>query len=177
LHLRVFGGCDHLELSREDELHRRKQHRPDGARRNSLCEIHFAALGLKAFFIDHQVVADFAREAGLPGVPHLRVAQISDPALFAALDSTATSIQTGETALEQQVRFVEFLAGVLGYAENAPGDTVYSHGHAAIRRSRDLLQARFNETVTLSELAAVSRLSRFHLARCFSDGLGLPPHA
>lgn len=131
----------------------------------------------KAFFIDRQVVADFAREAGLPGVPHLRVAQISDPALFAALDRTATSIATGETALEQQVRFVEFLAGVLGYAENAPGNTVYSHGHAAIRRARDLLQARFNETVTLSELAAVSRLSRFHLARCFSDGLGLPPHA
>jgi len=131
----------------------------------------------KAFFIDRQVVADFAREAGLSGVPHLRVAQISDPALFAALDRAATSIESGETVLEQQVRFVEFLAGVLGYAENAPGKTVYSHGHAAIRRARDLLQARFNETVALSELAAVSRLSRFHLARCFSDGLGLPPHA
>jgi len=131
----------------------------------------------KAFFIDRQVVSDFARESGLSGVPHLQVAQISDPALFAALERAASSIEAGEESLDQQISFVEFLAGVLGYAEKAPRNAVYSHAHAAIRRARDLLQMRFNETVTLSELAAASRLSRFHLIRSFANGLGLPPHA
>jgi AraC-like DNA-binding protein len=131
----------------------------------------------KAFFIDRQVVSDFARESGLSGVPHLQVAQISDPALFAALERAASSIEAGEESLDQQISFVEFLAGVLGYAEKAPRNAVYSHAHAAIRRARDLLQMRFNETVTLSELAAASRLSRFHLIKSFANGLGLPPHA
>jgi AraC-like DNA-binding protein len=131
----------------------------------------------KALFIDRQVVSDFARESGLSGVPHLQVAQISDPALFAALGRAASSIEAGEESLDQQISFVEFLAGVLGYAEKAPRNAAYSHAHAAIRRARDLLQMRFNETVTLSELAAASRLSRFHLIRSFANGLGLPPHA
>jgi AraC-like DNA-binding protein len=131
----------------------------------------------KAFFIDRQVLSDFAHEAGLSGAPHLRVAQISDPALFAALERAASSVEAGEGFLEQQISFVKFLAGVLGYAEKKPRNVVYSHAHAAIRRARDLLQMRFNETVTLSELATASHLSRFHLIRSFTNGLGLPPHA
>jgi len=131
----------------------------------------------KAFFIDREVVADFAREAGIPGVPHFRAAQVSDPALFASLERAASFIEAGEDPLGQQVGFVEFLARVLGHAEKAPRYAVYSHGHAAIRRARDILQTRFNETVTLSELAAASHLSRFHLVRSFAEGLGLPPHA
>jgi AraC-like DNA-binding protein len=131
----------------------------------------------KAFFIDREVVGDFAHEARIPGVPHLRAAQVSDPALFAALERMALSMEAGEDSLGQQVSFVEFLARVLGYAEKAPRKAVHSHAHAAIRRARDLLQSRFNETVTLSELAAASHLSRFHLVRSFADGIGLPPHA
>jgi AraC-like DNA-binding protein len=131
----------------------------------------------KALFIDRQVLSDFAHEAGLSGVPHLRVAQISDVALFGALERAASSIEAGEGFLEQQVSFVKFLSGVLGYGEKAPRNAVYSHAHAPIRRARDLLQMRFNETVTLSELAAASHLSRFHLIRSFVNGVGLPPHA
>jgi AraC-like DNA-binding protein len=131
----------------------------------------------KAFFIDRDVIGDFAREAGIPGVPHLRAAQVSDAALFAALERMASSMEAGEDPLGQQVSFVEFLARVLGYAEKAPCDAVHSHAHAAIRRARDILQTRFNEMVTLSELAAASHLSRFHLVRSFADGIGLPPHA
>jgi AraC-like DNA-binding protein len=131
----------------------------------------------KAFFIDHKVVAEFAHEAGISSKPHLRVAQITDPALFRALARAASSIQGGETSLDQQVTFGRFLAGVMGYAEKAPAKSAHSHTPAALRRARDLLQARFSETVTLSELSLASHLSRFHLARCFSKEFGLPPHA
>jgi AraC-like DNA-binding protein len=86
-------------------------------------------------------------------------------------------METGEGPLGQQVSFVEFLARVLGYAEKAPRYAVHSHVHAAIRRARDIPQTRFSETVTLSELAAASHLSRFHLVRSFTQRVGLPPHA
>ena len=129
----------------------------------------------KAFFVDREVVSEFAREAGLYGVQHFQEAQVADPALYSGLIRCASSIQAGEAALDQQVKFVEFLTAVLGYTEKKPAITTYAH--AAIRRARTLLHARFNESVTLAELSAASHLSRFHLVRSFTREFGLPPHA
>ena len=41
----------------------------------------------------------------------------------------------------------------------------------------DDIEARFAEPVSLDELAAVGRLSRFHFARAFAQATGLAPHA
>jgi AraC-like DNA-binding protein len=49
--------------------------------------------------------------------------------------------------------------------------------HAAVRRARAYLEERWAEPVTLGELAAHARLSRFELARTFRAQVGLPPHA
>jgi AraC-like DNA-binding protein len=54
----------------------------------------------------------------------------------------------------------------------APGDD-----RLAVRRARDYLHAAFAEDVTLDALAAVARMSRFHLSRLFTRAHGLPPHA
>jgi AraC-like DNA-binding protein len=131
----------------------------------------------KAFFVDLEVVSELAREAGLSRVQHLRIAHIADPVLFAALNRAASSIQAGESSLDQQVNFVEFLTGVIGYAEELPSNVTYSHAHNALRRARDLLHARFNEPVTLTALAEAAHISRFHLVRSFTHGYGIPPHA
>ena len=47
----------------------------------------------------------------------------------------------------------------------------------SVRRARELLDARFTETIALDELAAHARLDKFHLCRAFRDEVGLPPHA
>jgi AraC-like DNA-binding protein len=49
--------------------------------------------------------------------------------------------------------------------------------HAAVRRAVAHLRERWNERVTLAELAAVAGLSRFELARRFRAQTGLAPHA
>lgn len=49
--------------------------------------------------------------------------------------------------------------------------------HAAVRRARAHLEERWAERVSLGELAAHARLSRFELARTFRAQVGLPPHA
>lgn len=49
--------------------------------------------------------------------------------------------------------------------------------HAAVRRARRHLEERWAEPVTLGELAAAARLSRFELARTFRAQVGLAPHA
>jgi AraC-like DNA-binding protein len=47
----------------------------------------------------------------------------------------------------------------------------------AVTRARQLLDARFTETIVLNELAVHARLDKFRLCRAFRDEVGLPPHA
>ena len=49
--------------------------------------------------------------------------------------------------------------------------------HAAVRRARAHLRERWDQPVTLAELAAVAGLSRFELVRRFREQSGVPPHA
>jgi AraC-like DNA-binding protein len=47
----------------------------------------------------------------------------------------------------------------------------------AIELAKHYLHDNFNEQVSLDELAAVTKLSRFHLVRAFARRTGIPPHA
>ena len=49
--------------------------------------------------------------------------------------------------------------------------------HAAVRRARSHLRERWDEKVTLAELAAAAGLSRFELIRRFRESNGVTPHA
>jgi AraC-like DNA-binding protein len=49
--------------------------------------------------------------------------------------------------------------------------------HAAVRRARRHLSERWDQRVTLAELAAAAGLSRFELVRRFRDQNGVTPHA
>ncbi|MBV9367719.1 MAG: AraC family transcriptional regulator [Solirubrobacterales bacterium] len=49
--------------------------------------------------------------------------------------------------------------------------------HAAVRRARAHLRERWDQRVTLAELAAVAGLSRFELVRRFREQDGITPHA
>ena len=49
--------------------------------------------------------------------------------------------------------------------------------HAAVRRARRHLSERWDQRVTLAELAAVAGLSRFELVRRFGQQNGVSPHA
>ncbi|HET8824541.1 MAG TPA: AraC family transcriptional regulator [Terriglobales bacterium] len=48
---------------------------------------------------------------------------------------------------------------------------------SAVIRARRLLDERYAEAVSLSELARLTGLSPFHLNRCFARKVGMPPHA
>jgi AraC-like DNA-binding protein len=81
------------------------------------------------------------------------------------------------TALARDERLAAMILRLAAHARGgariaAPGDD-----RAAVRRARDYLHAEFAEDVTLDALAAVARISRFHLSRLFTRAHGLPPHA
>jgi AraC-like DNA-binding protein len=49
--------------------------------------------------------------------------------------------------------------------------------HAAVRRAGEHLRERWDQPVSLAELAGVAGLSRFELARRFREQIGVAPHA
>ena len=79
-------------------------------------------------------------------------------------------------ALARDERLAAMVLRLAAHA-GAPHVAAPGNDRAAVRRARDYLHAAFAEDVTLDALAAVARMSRFHLSRLFTRAHGLPPHA
>jgi AraC-like DNA-binding protein len=97
-----------------------------------------------------------------------------DPGLVGAFSRLFRAMDDGEK-LETEEHLFAFLAALVQRGETAlPESRTHSK---AVRRARDLLHARFGETVSLDELAKAAGAERFALLRAFSKELGLTPHA
>jgi AraC-like DNA-binding protein len=146
-------------------------------------EIHYNTYvakpaNFKVFFIDPQAFADCARQLGRPEGFHFPPAPTtSDPRLFPALQRLCASIEDGHDALEQQSLFAACVMAFGRHLEHQPRTLEVTNGRFAVERAKTHLQDRFDEAVSLHELAAVSQLSQFHLVHAFTKHVGLPPHA
>ena len=132
----------------------------------------------KVLFIDPSLFKRTVVElGGSREWPHFRIGHVDDPLLFAAIYSMCASAEAGALVLEQQARFAECTRLLLNYVEHWPHRVDRLRPQSAVSRAKDYLRAQFREAVTLDELAAMSGLSRFHLAHAFTAQVGLAPHA
>jgi len=128
-------------------------------------------------FVDPRLLSEHMRELGLP-LLHFAPAPITaDPELFPALHRLRTSMESGHDGLEQQSLFAACIAAFAQHARHKPRTLEATNGKRAVERAKAYLHDRFDEAVSLLQLAEVSRLSQFHLARAFTKHVGLPPHA
>jgi AraC-like DNA-binding protein len=120
-----------------------------------------------------------ANEIGIERTPHFAVIQDNSRAIVRAFERPFGAIGTGETTLEQQSRLtlcIQLLfENCIERAAPAARDRI--RVRTPIERAKMYLRDRFNESVSLDELAGVAGLSRFHLLRTFAAQVGLPPHA
>jgi AraC-like DNA-binding protein len=132
----------------------------------------------KTLFIEPPLFADATREMGCARSLHFSPDPIAhDPYLYGALARLCGSIEAGGEALEQQSWFVTAVAAIALHAEREAAAAELKSSKLAVYRAKAHLKERFNELVSLDELAAVSRVSRFHLVHAFTKETGLPPHA
>ncbi|MGN6870544.1 MAG: AraC family transcriptional regulator [Solirubrobacteraceae bacterium] len=132
----------------------------------------------KVLYIEPRLVHEWdERDATPPGAARWVV--FRDVALRAALDRAHTALITeppGDIAIEEAV-----LHGVAALRPHLrPGPPARGPDraeHAAVRRARHHLRERWDQRVTLAELAAVSGLSRFELVRRFREHNAVTPHA
>lgn len=133
----------------------------------------------RVLHISPDVMEDAARELGIRG-GRVRFKQVlvHGRALFRVTTRLHEALESHHSALERQALFVHCVQQLLEETTEVKARRpMASPEPAAVRRTRELLDARFSENVSLDELARASGISRFHLSRTFGSAVGLPPHA
>ena len=130
----------------------------------------------KVLFIRPEVF-EHAADAALARAPHFDLLPRATPAtMFQTVYALCDSFERGESLLEQEGRLVECLRRFVACAQR-PVATPGVAEPRAVARAKAYLKDRYSESVTLTELAAVAGLSKFHLVRQFAKQTGLSPHA
>jgi AraC-like DNA-binding protein len=132
----------------------------------------------KVLYIDPEIVHDWAQRDGRP--PRAaRWVVFRDVALRAALDRAHAALITeppGDIAIEEAV--LHAVAALRPHLRPGPPGRGREHAeHAAVRRAHAHLRERWDQRVTLTELAGVAGLSRFELVRRFREQNAVTPHA
>jgi AraC-like DNA-binding protein len=136
----------------------------------------------KVLYVEPSVWHDWA-EMGGPAPRAARWVVFRDPALRAALLRAHSALALPAPGLEGEESVLGAIAGLAPHLRGASMTTSVPHRrrvdgeHAAVRRARAYLQDRWDQPVSLAELAGVAGLSRFELIRRFRGQNGLTPHA
>ncbi len=131
----------------------------------------------KVLYVEPSVLSDWAQRDG-PAPRAARWVVFRDHALRAALVSAHTALARETSGLVVEEKMLEAIAGLTPHLRGASPARQREHGeHPAVRRARRHLEDRWDQPVSLVELAGVAGLSRFELLRRFRQHNGLTPHA
>jgi len=102
---------------------------------------------------------------------------VSDPDLVADFLSLHRTLQGRTTRLECDALLLDFFASMSsrGLME-IPHLRTAGRESFAVRRAQDFLNERFEDPVSLDELARIANLSPYYFHRTFCRETGMPPH-
>jgi AraC-like DNA-binding protein len=140
-----------------------------------------AGWSYRMFYLEPELLARAASElAGRrAGAPHFAAGVLHDPGLAARVRGLHCLLEA-DTAprLALEARLLDLLTHwIARHAAQPPAVRDAGREFGAVARARALLDERCGEDLSLADLAAETGLSAWHLARAFTAGVGLPPHA
>jgi AraC-like DNA-binding protein len=107
--------------------------------------------------------------------PHFTPEAVHDPELANAIRSLCRSMTEPDAALRRQAMTLDVLHRALRHSDgHAPAPS--TNEPDAVRRVREVIDDRYDENLTLSELASIARLSPFRLCHSFRRAVGFAPH-
>jgi len=111
-------------------------------------------------------------------LPLFRRAAARDDALAATLLAFHRSLEAGTlSALEAESRLMELLLAAIGrHASYPPGPLQRGRHSPLVRQIGEYLREHLSAHPTLSDLARLTGLTRFHLLRQFKRDTGMAPH-
>lgn len=111
------------------------------------------------------------------GSLHFKIPQLEGSRAASALTRLHASVNRGASPLEIDQHHVEATELLLEHAAERPLIRPrWGRHHPSVRRALEVLHASFASSISLDELARESRISKFHLARCFRETTGMAPH-
>lgn len=111
------------------------------------------------------------------GSIHFKQPQLDRPDVTAAFERLHRAVNGPASRLELDDCYVDCTVCLLELAgERAPRRPRFGRSHPSVRRALDMLHDDFAQNVSLDDLSRETRLSKFHLARCFREATGLAPH-
>lgn len=134
----------------------------------------------QVLYVDPAILHDWADRDG-PAPRAARWVVFRDPRLRSALLAAHAALADEMWGLGLEEKVLESIAGLTphlrGAARVGAAERSGRPEHAAVRRARRYLQDRWDQPVSLRELAGEAGLSRFELIRRFAQQNGLTPHA
>jgi AraC-like DNA-binding protein len=138
-----------------------------------------AAYSYRMIYVDRGVLATALDEAAGRRMvtPFFPESVVSDAALADRLLRLHHALEELDTRLEREALLITALVELARrHGRAAPSDDRNVYNPRDVRLALDYLSANFAEDCSLSELAALAGVDRFHLLRAFRRCLGLPPH-
>ncbi len=131
----------------------------------------------KVLYVDPAILHDWAERDG-PPPRAARWVVFRDRALRAALLAAHAALaeEPAPRGLAVDEPVLRAVAALRPHLQPGPERTTTNSEHAAVRRARHHLRERWDQPVSLAELATVAGLSRFELVRRFRAQIGVTPH-
>jgi AraC-like DNA-binding protein len=131
----------------------------------------------EVIYLDPERVAEASDALGArrPRLP--RQVVIVDQQLAKELLRLHASMRQDDSSLAVEEHFASAIELVCQQLVPAPKQETPRANHPSVRRAVELLQERWADPVTLTELAAATALSPSALVRQFRREMGMPPHS
>lgn len=115
--------------------------------------------------------------SGLAGaMPHFEPSAARDDVLADLIRALCHAMHTPASALQRQSLMLEIASRSLRHSDRRMPEMRAMNEPDAVRRARELIDDRYEENLTLSELASVAGLSAYRLCHTFKRSVGFAPH-
>ncbi len=134
--------------------------------------------GFRMLYVPESTFRSIAAQSTLPDTGlSFKQAILNDVSLARLLRETHRAIGNAVSSLETEELLLDALSHILSRTATWLPAATETRATPMLDRARDYLQDNIFSDVSLSELASVAGLSKFHFLRQFRREFGLPPHA
>ena len=135
----------------------------------------------RMFYFDIGILQDVASQIADRSrqIPFFQSGVIADLSMAQQLRQMHRQLEEGDTPLlEQETILLELLAQLINrHADDPPPISRVGQEPQAVTQLKQYIESHFDEDISLSSLAQLTHLSRYHLIRVFREAVGIPPHA
>ncbi len=110
-------------------------------------------------------------------LPHFNGGIIQDAEMFKRIRKLHHISENSSDSMALESQLLAFMVELIErHSTNNSTLNSYQNAPVAVKLARDYLEAHYADLISLSDLAKITHMSAYHLARLFRRHTGIPPH-